>query len=524
MFDTLVKQAEVKLQRGDLAGAYNDLRQVLSQTRTHGRAHYVMSLIATAKGARSDALKLCEIAIALDGATAEALGQKAACLFHLGALGEAWTAAKQAVAFEAAPLPVLEKANEIFHAVADYPRFLKIAQRCCAMAPDNDAFLVQVGAGYFLCGRIGEAQRTLRQAIAINPGNGNAICGLTEMRTATSEDNTVGALTGLIRTESDPGRLVALHHALAREYDGLGDAPRAFDCLKRGKQVYRARSGYTVEADVAMFAAIARYIEDAPPPPANASSARPIFVVGMPRSGTTVTQQILTNCQGVVSIGESLQFGALVRTHAGCTSPRLVDATTVEQRWRDLPLDIIGKSYAASGRTLTEGAERFVDKLPLNLLYAPLIVRALPQARIICLRRHPLDTVLGNYRLLAAGTPSYGYGSSLETTALFVAETMRLADRLAERYPEQFLVLDYEKLVAEPVVQAREVLRFCGLPWKDDAVKIENNTAPSGSASAAQVRAPIHKRYVGRWKAYKDFLGEAMAVLDSYGIAYESDD
>jgi hypothetical protein len=240
----------------------------------------------------------------------------------------------------------------------------------------------------------------------------------------------------------------------------------------------------------------------------------------MPRSGTTITERILTNCEGTVSIGESLQFGALVRSHAGCNAPRLVDAQTVDRHWRGLPLEAIGKAYCAYGIAMARGAPRFVDKLPLNLLYAPLIVRALPNARILCLCRHPLDTVLGNYRqLLGTKSPTYAYGCSLTATATFVAESMKLAEKLARLHPQQFHMVGYEDLATHPAATGREIVEFCGLAWNDDVVKIENNTSAVGTASAVQVQVPIHTRYVGRWRKYKDHLGEAITVLDAYGMA-----
>ena len=523
VLDDLVKQAETKFRSGDFGGAYNDARLVLSQTRTNGRAHYLMSCLATLKGAHSDSLKLCQIAIALDGPSAEYLGQLATCHFHLGALKDAWTGAIQAWDTAEIPIDVLDKLSEVFHAVADYPRFLAVALRKLAMEPTNDAIFVDVGSGYFLCGRIEEARRALEEAMRLNPTNARAYCGLTELRTAQPSDNAVDAIASLIKEEKDATILIMLYHALAREYDGLGQVDQAFASLKQGKDIYLSVTGYTMAPDIAMFAAINRYIDAAPPPPAQASSARPIFVVGMPRSGTTVAQRILTNCDGVASIGESLQFGALVRIHTGCSSLRLVEAQTVDQRWRSLPLDVIGDTYAAYGLAMADGAQRPVDKLPLNLLFVPLIVRALPNARIICLRRHPLDTVLGNYKTLAAGTATYGYGSSLKAAATFVAESMRLADKLAQHYPQQFHLVDYENLATDPAATGREIVEFCGLNWNDDVVKIENNTSPVGTASAAQVQAPIHARYIGRWRRYKDHLGEAIAVLKSYDIAFDDE-
>jgi tetratricopeptide (TPR) repeat protein len=524
VLDDLVRQAETKFRSGDIRGAYDDARRVLSETRTNGRAHYLMSCIATLKGAHGDSLKLCQIAITLDGPSAEYLGQLATCHFHLGVLKDAWASAVKALDFAEVPAVVLGKLSDIFHAVEDYQRYLEVALRQHALEPANDAILAHVGAAYFLCGRIDEARKAVDVAIQLNPKSTRAYCVLTDLRPARPADNVIDAITSLIGEEKDTKELVVLYHALAREYDGIGQADHAFESLKKGKDIFRSAIGYTVQPDIDMFAAINRYIDAAPPPSANASSAQPIFVVGMPRSGTTVTQRILTNCDGVVSIGESLQFGALVRTYAGCNSPRLVEAQTVDQRWRGVPLDVIGEAYSAYSLAMAGGTKRSVDKLPLNLLFVPLIVRALPNARIICLRRHPLDTVFGNYRqLLGTKSPTYAYGSSLKATATFVAESMKLADKLVRCHPEQFTLLDYEELVADPAAKGREIVRFCGLEWNDDVVKIENNTSPVGSASAAQVQVPIHARYVGRWRKYKDHLGEAIAVLKSYDIAFDAE-
>jgi tetratricopeptide (TPR) repeat protein len=522
MFDDLVKQAEAKFRSGDLKGAYNDARYVLSRTRTNGRAHYLMSRIATLKGAHADSLKLCQIAIELDGPSVEYLVQEATCHFHLGALKDARGIAVKAFDDAELPAEVLEKLGDIFHALADYPRFLAVALRRQAMEPSNDAILVQVGAGYFFCGRIEEARRVLEEAIRLNPRRARAYCGLTELRTAQPSDNVVDAITALIGIENNALDLITLYHALAREYDGLGQIDNAIASLKKGKDIYLSVNAYTIQADIDTFAAINRYIDASPAPPEKASSAQPIFVVGMPRSGTTVTQQILTNCDGVASIGESLHFGALVRAYAGCNSPRLVEAQTVDQRWRGLPLDTIGERYGADALAMAGGAQRPVDKLPLNLLFVPLIIRALPNARIICMRRHPLDTILANYKL-AAVAPTHAYGSSLKATATFVAESMKLSKKLALHHPKQFRLLDYEELAADPAVKGREIIEFCGLEWNDDLVKIDDNTSPAGSASAAQVKSPIHPRYIGRWRKYKDHLGEAVTVLQSYGIAFDPD-
>jgi len=523
LLDDFVSRAERKLLSGDLRGAYDDARQALTRSRTNGRAHYLLSCIATLRGATADALKLCQIAIDLDGPSGEYLAQLAFCYFELGECVEARNCGARALDCAEVPTNALSRLSSLFHSLNAYPQMLDATKRIQALEPSNESALSGLSTAYFLCGRVEEARRTLMETIRLYPNNVRAYCSLSGLRTARAEDNSVEIIVSLIADEKNPHNLVNLHHALAREYEDLGQIDRAFESLEKGKSILQSISGYKIKPDIDMFAAIGRYIDASPPWPTNATLMQPIFVVGMPRTGTTVTERILSNCNGVVSLGESLQFGALVRYHACCNSPRLIDAQTVDRRWRSLPLDVIGKAYCSYGAALTGGTQRFVNKLPLNLLFVPLIVRALPKARIICLNRHPLDTVLANYRqLFATVTTTYGYTSSLKATATFVAESMKLAQRLRLRYPEQFHLLDYEELAANPTSKARDIVRFCDLEWRDDVVKIENNTSPVGSLSAAQVSSPIHSRFVGRWRKYMSYLGEAISVLEAYDIVWDS--
>jgi len=520
--DEVVKLAENKYLSGDLQGAYDDARYVLSRSRTNGRAHYLLSCIAAFKGAHEDSLKLCKIAIQIDGAAAEYLAQLALCHMNLGQRLEAHKCAVQALSSEEISPIALDKLSHVFHGVADFSRALDVLKQLAVKDPNNSGVLANLGAVYFLCGQVGAAQEVLEKAIALDPKNIRAFGSLCGLKNARADDNYIDAIQALIKEESGTLNLIKLHYALAKQYEDIGNIEEAFASLKKGKDIFVSATGYRIEQDINMFAAISRYIDAAPPAPHDASRSQPLFVVGMPRSGTTVVERILTNCTGVVSIGESIQFLELVKQHCHGGSSRFVEASDVEMYWWSLPLEEIGKSYAAFGEAMSSGAERFVDKLPLNLLFVPLIVRALPNARIVCSIRNPLDTVLGNYRqLLETRTGSFGYTSSLRSTAVFVAEGARLARKMAQCYSKQFYLLSYEELVANPQAKAREFTRFCGIEWNSELLKIENNNAPAGSASAAQVRSPIHSKFVGRWRRYRAYLGEAVGVFEEYGIPWD---
>jgi tetratricopeptide (TPR) repeat protein len=221
LIDDLVKQAERKLQSGDLQGAYNDARRVLGMSRTNGRAHYLLSCMATIKGAHSDALKLCEIAISLDRNTAEYLGQLSVCLMRLGRRAEAHACAVKTMSFDDVPGVVLEQLSFIFHSVADYSRVLEAQKRLSIVKPNNSVVLANIGAAYFLCGRPDEARKALEEAIRLDPKNVRAYGSLCGLRTARAGDNYIAAIKGLIGEEKDLLNRIKLHYALASEYDDL---------------------------------------------------------------------------------------------------------------------------------------------------------------------------------------------------------------------------------------------------------------------------------------------------------------
>lgn len=517
--DVEVSRAGEKLRNGDLKGAYEDTRHVLRRSRTHGPAHFLMSRIAGRKGAYKDAQKLCQIAISLDGSKPDYLAQLALCEVKLGRRAEAKEHAETALSVGDLSCESLSTLSVVFHALADYPRSAAALQRAAELDPSNDAVLTNLGIVLILCGEMAQARAALEQALRLNPRNLRAYGGLSEVRAATPGDNVIAAIEAFIETVADPFSAIHLHHALAREYEHIGDYERSFAVLARGKTRLSSVIGYDGGIDLAMFRAINAFIDTPMGSRARRPDAAPIFVVGMPRSGTTIVERILTNCHDVICIGESSYFSELVKHHSGSRSPRIVDASDVHRAWHRLDEAMLGAEYARYGCAMSNGAKRFLDKMPLNLLLAPLIIRALPNARIVWLVRHPLDIVVGNYRqLLELQSHSYAYTLSLETTALFTSESIRLAEKLAAKHSEQVHMVKYEALINEPAAAGRALAQFCGLDWRDEYAHIERNSTPVGSASAVQVRSPLHARFVGRWKHYEPYLDGARAVLDSYAI------
>jgi hypothetical protein len=254
------------------------------------------------------------------------------------------------------------------------------------------------------------------------------------------------------------------------------------------------------------------------------AGARPIFIVGMPRTGTTLLDRILSSHSEVASAGELNDFGQALsrlsgRGVAGLFDPAAIDAAAAADP------RAIGEAYMASVRGAQGLVGRFTDKQPLNIYLAPHILRALPDARVICLRRHPADAVLANYRQVFASTArAYDYTFDLTATAEHYVHFDRLVRRFKETLPpERFCEVHYERIVSDIETETRRVLDFCGLAFEPACLAFHENDAPVATASAAQVREPLYASSVGRWRRYRPMLDPALSLLVANGCLPAAD-
>jgi hypothetical protein len=179
----------------------------------------------------------------------------------------------------------------------------------------------------------------------------------------------------------------------------------------------------------------------------------------------------------------------------------------------------VGAAYVESTRPRTGHTERFIDKMPLNFFYAPLILRALPNAKIICLRRNALDTCLSNFRQLFATTFSYyNYAYDLLDTGRYYASFHRLAATWREALPRNYLEVHYEDVVEHTEREARRLLEFCELSWDPRCLAFEANAAPVATASSVQVRQPIYRSALERWRQYERELAPLRQLLAAEGV------
>jgi hypothetical protein len=289
--------------------------------------------------------------------------------------------------------------------------------------------------------------------------------------------------------------------------------------LAQAKQKMTKKLAYQFARDQDIFARVMQHFSTKPPIlNIGCKNERAIFVVGMPRTGTTLVERIISNHSQVATGGELYNFSVALKRQLNSTSNEFIDSDFIN-RLGGVDLAALGREYIASTDYLLTGKRYLVDKLPLNILYTGLIIAALPEAKIVCLDRNPLDTIVSNYRqLFSFHDSTFGYTLNLENTARYYVAFKRLVDHWRTLHPNNFYVVNYESLVANPTDEIKALLGFCGLEWEEACLAVEKNSKPVATASAVQVRQPISAASVGQWKHYAAYLEPAIAILTDAGL------
>jgi hypothetical protein len=357
---------------------------------------------------------------------------------------------------------------------------------------------------------------------ARNPGDARVHYALSILSRQTSGQNHVDRLEAALSSARREEDVLRIRYALAKEHEDIGNAQAAFAYLSEANRAQKRAIGYDFAQDAAIFDAIERQFgsgamaDDA----AGLPDPAPIFVIGMPRTGTTLVDRILSSHPDVGSAGELQAMPLAVKQLAGTATRVVLDAETVAASASLSPL-AVGEAYMTrAAHHRPEGKAHFIDKLPANFLYAGHIMRALPNARIVCLRRNPMDTVWSNYKnLFASQSAYYAYSYDLMDIARYYARFDGLMALWGRLWPGRVLQLSYETLVADQEGQTRRLLDHCGLEWDDVCLSFHENAAAVATPSAAQVRRPINADAVGRWRAHEAVLTPSRLWLEEQGIA-----
>ena len=493
------------LRAGQLEEALDFAKRLLAQFPGQPVVHLFAADAANMNGDLTAAIRCLEI-LPPGLSNAQVLLRKAELLFSARQRGAALETARAAAELVESEEWQLRTVGRLFSDCYDQEGARAWLLRAHQTLPESPRILYDLALSEFHLNLPEDAEGHIESLLQKEPSHSGALHLRSALRTQTEENNHVADLKQRLEEPRLPVNMVtAANFSLAKEYEDLQQYEESFAALEAGAQAYRQTLSYDSADELASQEAIRRvFTRDAFEALGDGfEDISPIFVIGMPRTGTTLVERMLGSHSEAVSIGEFTEFPLLFTEMM-----RAAEAGASTASGNDLTLSVnfqeLGRRYSAAARQLAGDSPRFIDKLPYNFLYCGYILAALPGSRVIHLTRDPLDTCYAIYKTLFFGAYSYSY--NLDELVDYFISYRKQMDHWHEVLPGRILDVSYEQLVREPEQQARRVLKWCDLPWEEAVLKFHEQDSPSMTASAMQVRKPVNTESIGAWqRAQKGF-------------------
>lgn len=401
---------------------------------------------------------------------------------------------------------------------AQHHAALRCHEKSWRLQPGNPTYAYNLATSAVTVGDMDRAEGLFDEVLRIQPGDHGALLNRSQLRTWSGDDNHIDELMSALssRSENAPGRSHVLY-ALGKEFEDIGDYQEAFSYFASGANHRRRQLAYRVEADEAAIDQIASTFsaDFLARVDIRTAQAAPIFVLGLPRSGTTLVEHVLAAHSRVGTCGESeaLAF-ALMRLAAGDGGKSAMIARSVKVNFESL-----GEIYRHSLAGYGQREPFLINKTPLNFLYLGLIRLALPESRIIHLKRSPMDVCFAMFK--THFRMGYPFSYSFDDLARYYGAYDRLMAHWRKCMPDGFLDVAYEDVVDDLDGSARTMVSHCGLEWEERCLQFHAQATPSATASASQVRRPIYRTSVARWRSYSEQLAPLAERLQANGIHAE---
>lgn len=511
----LWQEAQRLIVAGDLSAAYNCLERLVQADPWHVPARLLLASVILAQGRLRGATEQAKFAAFALPDDADLICRVAQCLVKTGEVNAARACMQHAAVRASRSGPALAALAHIHQGLGQHEESLAMMDRARACGFDNPDFRYFRAIQLQFNGRIKEAEAELEACLQLGPTYGRASLMLARLHRVTESTQHLDFIRARLQNvEAGSEDHAAFEFAQYKEQEDLGHGDEAWAALQRANALMHARLGHSSSEEAALFdALIARCTPDFVAPHRQPlGGPMPIFIIGMPRSGTTLLERILGNHSQVTSAGELPDFSRQLRWVADQHGHRLIDEALIAKA-DDIDFAEVGRRYLQQTQWRAEGRAWYVDKLPPNYLLAGFIHRALPQARILHMVRDPMDVCFSNYRALFGDSFAYSY--SFDTLAAHYRQYQRLMQHWHRVMPGAILDVPYDMLVTDTEAAARRVLDHCGLPFEPGCLETTRDSAPVATLSSAQVREPIHQRALQEWRRYEAQLLPLQAALSS---------
>lgn len=474
-------------------------------------------------GKNKEAVSKFRLALAINPNFAEAYHYLGVTFIEQANLDDAVPVLRKAVALRPAYgeaqltlASALEQSGKSTEALAIYQSILE-------RDPDNVPVLNNVGNILKNLGRMDEAIEQYEKALEIDPDHAPAYYNLSRSQMSQDDGDDTSRMEEMLKDESlDPNRRVNLHFALGKIYDDLGIYDKAFPHFESGNDLDTRGDPFNADGHSMVINRIMAVFNKkflTTHRGMGSESEIPVFIVGIPRSGTTLAEQILSSHPQAFGAGELAEIGGIAQ--------RLSEAVGSGNIYPEAAMDLdaltavkLAERYVGFLQGVGGDAIRVTDKMPGNFIHLGLISLLLPNAKIINCRRDPLDVSLSCY--FQHFTAIMPFSRKLADLGRYYTDYHRLMDHWHKVLPMQIMDVNYEDMIADHEGMSRKMVEFAGLEWDDACLEFYNLERPVKTASSWQVRQPIYTSSVARWQNYEKFIGPLKEIIDKIPDAKRS--
>jgi tetratricopeptide (TPR) repeat protein len=515
--DPLLQQAASAMIENDIPAAEHLLKSQLKKVPTDVPAIRMLAEVAVRCGRNDDAEKLLQRCLELAPGFAGARYNYATLLHRTNKSGEALEEIERLLASDPRRPSYRNLAAVILSRIGEYERSSRTYAELLDEYPENAKVWLSYAHVLKTEGRQEECIDAYRRSIERNPAFGEAYWSLANLKTFLFTEAELAAMKEqLAGGDLDDASRLQFHFALGKAAEDVGDYAASFEHYDKGNALQHAGLSYDADKNTARARRMkanfsAGFFRERAGSGCDASS--PIFIVGMPRSGSTLLEQILSShsaVEGTTELPEIITMAKELREQAN--SDEIVAYDNVLAAMDKEGLRSLGEQFIERTR-IHRKTDRpfFIDKMPNNFLHIGMIHLMLPNARIIDARRHPLGCCFSNFKQYFARGQAFSY--SLEDVGRFYHDYVELMAHYDEVLPGRVHRVIYEQVVEDTESEVRKLLDYCGLPFEEGCLRFFENRRPVRTASSEQVRQPIYKDGVEQWRAFEPWLAPLKSAL-----------
>ena len=412
----------------------------------------------------------------------------------------------------------LDMAGTIYTNAGLPDRAWPLYKRANELQPGVGSVQANLAACSVFVGELDAAKAIYRRLLDNYPNRQRNHYALSRIETATDSVHIEQMKNVLDSTEMAAERNIFLYYAIGKELEDLEQWDEAFKYYEMAGNAAVAAANYDVTADLRLIEKVVEVcdtdwlssgINQTEP---HSSGKTPIFIVGLPRTGTTLVERIVSCHSQVESVGETFFMQSELRRASRTRSGESMSEAVIEAASRK-PIELIADGYLEAVSYKFGAKPVFIEKFPENFLYLGFIAKAYPQARIVCVTRNPMDACFAMFK-----QSYFRYAYTLDDLGRYYVAHSRLLDHWREALDDRMIEVEYESLVSDQEGQTRRLLDQLGLPFEEACLEFHQNITPSNTASAVQVREKMHSRSVNRWRHFAVHLQPLQTYLENAGI------